>query len=244
MDLVLDFGNTNKKIALFDEGRLLCVQSHKRITIKLLRNLETHYPGISSCILSSVVHVPVSLQRFLERHFRLLLLDENTLVPVRNRYLSPETLGKDRLAAAVAGYHEFPGQPVLVINAGTAITYDLVTAEGDYTGGSITPGMNMRFKALHTFTRKLPLVSYRETGPGPGNDTESSLLTGVVNGIVAEMEGISKAWEQEYPGLKIILSGGDMNYFVNRLKINIFAIPNIVIHGLHQILRFNDQKPL
>jgi type III pantothenate kinase len=240
MDLILDLGNTNKKIALFDEGRLLCIQSHERLTITLLRNLESHYPGISSCILSSVVRVPPSLLRFLEKHFRLLVLDENTPLPVQNHYLTPDTLGKDRLAAAVGGNHEFPGQPVLVITAGTAITYDLITAEGIYSGGSITPGMNMRFRALHTFTRRLPLLSYREIGTQPGNDTETAILTGVINGIVAEMEGFSTVWQKDYPGLKVILSGGDLNYFVNRLKISIFAVPNIVIHGLHQILLFNE----
>lgn len=244
MDLILDLGNTNQKIALFDAGNLLWVQANKQISLSLVRNIVKQNAGIDSCILSSVVKVPATLQSFLEKHFRFILLDEHTPLPILNLYRTPETLGKDRLASAVAVFNQFPGHPALIINAGTAVTYDVVTKKGEYLGGSISPGMNMRFRALHTFTKQLPLLTYSEIDFLTGDDTDKSVLSGVINGMAAEMEGMIVYYQKEYPGIKVILSGGDLNYFVNRLKISIFALPNIVIYGLQQILAFNDKKPL
>jgi type III pantothenate kinase len=240
MDLILDLGNTNQKIALFDAGKLLWIYTSKHIGLSYVRNIANQNTGIDSCILSSVVKLPAGLKSFLEKKFRFILLDESTPLPILNHYRTPETLGKDRLAAAVAGSARFPGKPVLIINAGTAITYDAVTAKGEYLGGSISPGMNLRFRALHTFTKQLPLLTYSEINFITGNDTDTSVLSGVINGMSSEMEGMIARYRKEYPGIKVILSGGDLNYFVNRLKISIFAVPNIVIHGLHQILLFNE----
>jgi type III pantothenate kinase len=191
-----------------------------------------------------VVRVPATLQSFLEKHFRFILLNEHTPLPILNLYRTPETLGKDRIASAVAAFNQFPGHPALIINAGTAVTYDVVTKEGEYLGGSISPGMNMRFSALHTFTKQLPLLTYTEIDFLTGNDTDTSVLSGVINGMAAEMQGMIARYQKEYPGIKVVLSGGDLNYFVNRLKISIFALPNIVIYGLQQILAFNDKKTL
>ncbi len=244
MQLILDLGNTNQKVALFDAGNLIWIETHKRISSTFIHKIAGQNKDIDSCILSTVVKIPIALKSFLEKQFRFILLDEFTPVPIQNRYVTPETHGKDRLAAAVAGFNRFPGQPVLIINAGTAITYDIVTDKGEYTGGSISPGMQMRFRALHTFTKQLPLLTYKEINFLTGSDTEKSVLSGVINGITAEMEGMISSYKKVYPGIKIILSGGDLNYFVNRLKISIFALPNIVIYGLQQILAFNDKKTL
>jgi type III pantothenate kinase len=244
MELVIDLGNTNQKIALFDAGKLLWIYTSKHIGLSYVRNIVQQNAGIGSCILSSVVKIPAGLQSFLEKKFRFILLDESTPLPILNHYRSPETLGRDRLAAAVAGSKRFPGKAVLIINAGTAITYDVVTAKGEYLGGSISPGMNLRFRALHTFTKQLPLLTYSEINFITGNDTNESVLSGVINGMSSEMKGMIACYRKEYPGIKVILSGGDLNYFVNRLKISIFANPNIVIYGLQQILSFNEKNPL
>ena len=242
MELVLDFGNTSKKIALFDAGNLVFLQHHPEIALETVRDFVENHPGITSCIFSSVIHHSVSIDEFLVSRFPTLILDCSTPLPIHNGYKTPETIGKDRLAAAVAGAFCFPGKPVLVINAGTAITYDFVNPSGEYLGGAISPGMKMRFKALHTFTGKLPLVEYKETAEILGNDTENSILSGVINGIVGEMEAFATQIIAQYPELNIILSGGDLNYFVKRLKISIFAVTNIVLAGLHQILLFNVNK--
>ena len=220
------------------------IETYTEISLQTVQEFTRRNPSIEACILSSVIPFPASMSAWLRKRFRYLEFDYRTELPIHNHYHSPETLGKDRLAAAVAGVAVYPGQNVLVINAGTAITYDLVTSGGDYLGGAISPGMNMRFRALHTFTQQLPLLTYTEIDFLTGNNTEQSILSGVINGMAAEMEGMIACYQKEHPGIKVILSGGDLNYFVNRLKISIFALPNIVIYGLQQILAFNDKEPL
>ncbi|MDP1622992.1 MAG: type III pantothenate kinase [Bacteroidales bacterium] len=242
MQLILDFGNTQQKLALYEGNDLALTRNYPEISKALIARILDEHPGITAAILSSVIHHSEEITALLRQRIQLISLDENTPIPVINKYKSSSTLGKDRLAAAVAGAAAFPGENVLIINAGTALTFDFVNEMGEYLGGSISPGMQMRFNALHTFTDKLPLISYQETVGLLGSDTRTSILSGVVNGIVAEIEGISNGYLEIYPGLKIILSGGDLNYFVNRLKISIFALPNIVINGLQQILSFNVNK--
>ena len=243
MELVLDFGNTTEKIALFDKGNLVHLESHSGISNEGIKLFLKDHPGIEHGILSSVIQHPEIIEESLKMaipHF--ILLHSQTPVPIKNTYQTPESLGMDRLAAAVGGASEFPEQPVLVINTGTAVTYDLVDSAGTYHGGGISPGMQMRFNALHTFTGKLPLVEYSEEIQFPGTSTHDAILSGVIGGITAEMEAFAEQLKHKYPDLKIILSGGDMKYFANRLKFNIFAIQNIVITGLHKILLFNVQK--
>ena len=242
MELILDFGNTHKKLALFEDGNLLLVQNHPVVTKDILAQFVDTHPGITACIQASVSDYSEEIPVYLRQMFRFIVVDEDTPVPVGNKYETKSSLGKDRLAAAVAGAAKFPGEPVLVICAGTALTFDFVNKHGEYLGGSISPGMQMRFNALHTFTDKLPLLSFQEPAGLTGTNTQMSILSGVINGMVAEMEGISNGYMENYPQLKIILSGGDTNYFVKRLKISIFALPNIVIHGLQQILLFNVNK--
>ncbi len=246
MNLILDLGNTNKKIALVDHpsaghpyGRISALEFHPQISLPLVRQFVHDHPEISSCILSSVIRHPASLISFLRRQFPFIELTHQTPLPIRNTYRTPETLGKDRLAAAVFGASVYPGKDVLVINAGTCITCDFVNAEGKYLGGSISPGLEMRFRALHTFTGKLPLISYKKVNHPIGNNTTDAILSGVILGIVHEIEGVAGYYREKYPEIKIIFSGGDLIYFDKRLKISIFAVPNCVIYGLHQILRFN-----
>ena len=242
MDLIIDLGNTNKKLALFQNEKLIELQSFPELELNLLRDFTIQHRGIVNCILSSVVDHPESFNIFLAEQFNFIELNQNTKVPIRNLYDQPETLGKDRLAAAVAGADKFPGQDVLVVNLGSCITFDFVNSRNEYLGGAISPGMNMRFKALNTFTGKLPLITHKETESLLGVDTESSILSGVVNGIIHEIEGTVSQYRKQFRKMKVILSGGDLNYFDKRLKISIFAVPNIVIEGLYQILAFNVKK--
>jgi type III pantothenate kinase len=242
MDLVIDLGNTNKKLALFQDGKLSELHLFPDINVSLIRDFIKQYPDINRCILSSVIKHPVSLNHFLGKQYEFLELDEKTPVPVRNLYNQPKTLGNDRLAAAVAGASIFPGKDVLIINMGSCITYDFINSQNEYLGGSISPGMQMRFMALNTFTGKLPLVKPKEAVELIGSNTENSVLSGVINGIIHEMEGTVDRYREKYHNLKVILSGGDLIYFDKRLKISIFAVPNIVLQGLYQILAFNVKK--
>ena len=240
--LVIDLGNTNKKLALFSKGRLNAITILPEFNLKAIHRYVKEHPGITHCILSSVIGYPQSIKNYLQKKFFFIELDEHTPMPLANLYKSPGTLGKDRLAAAVAAHQMFSKKAVLVINAGSCITYDFVNKRGEYLGGSISPGIQMRFRALNTFTGKLPLISGKNRANLTGTTTRESILSGVINGALAEVEGITGQYLREHRKLKVILSGGDLKYFDKRLKIKTFAVPNIVIEGLFKILELNAGK--
>lgn len=240
MQLVLDLGNTNKKVCVFHAGRMAHLESAEQLSLRTLKEVFAGFPGITSGILASVVTVPAYLKHYLEERLNPFIeLTNRTPVPLTNLYKTPGRLGKDRLACAVSGSSLFNGFPVLVVNAGTCITYDFITAGRKYLGGAISPGIRMRLKALNTFTGKLPLIELKEDVPLIGDDTEHSILSGVVNGVVEEVKGVVRQYRQQYPSVQVILSGGDAAYLEKLLKIRIFAFPNIVLVGLYEILEYN-----
>jgi type III pantothenate kinase len=242
MYLIIDLGNTNKKFALYSKGRLKKIKAFPEIKLSLVREFVSANPGITHCILSSVIDYPSSIRNYLQKKFFFIEMDDHTPLPVKNLYKTPQTLGKDRLAAAVAGHMRFSRDPVLVVSAGSCITFDVINEKGEYLGGSISPGIQMRFRALHTFTGKLPLITGKNRIALTGTSTGDSILSGVINGSLSEVEGIIAQYLQKYKNLHVILSGGDMKYFDTRLKIKTFAIPNIVTEGLYQILELNAGK--
>ncbi|MEI8007127.1 MAG: type III pantothenate kinase [Bacteroidota bacterium] len=240
--LVIDLGNTNKKLALFSKGKLNAITILPEFTLKAIRLYVKNHPGITHCIISSVIAYPQSIKKYLQTKFSFIELDEHTPLPLKNLYKTPATLGKDRLAAAVAAHLRFSKKAVLVVNAGSCITFDFINKKGEYLGGSISPGIQMRFRALNTFTGKLPLISGKNRANLTGTTTRESILSGVFNGALAEIEGITNQYLREHRKLKVILSGGDLKYFDKRLKIKTFAVPNIVIEGLFKILELNAGK--
>ena len=169
----------------------------------------------------------------------LLEFTSQTPVPIGNAYLTPETLGRDRLAAAVGATVLYPGENVLIVDFGTAVTIDLVTADNTFRGGCISPGVKTRFRALHHFTRKLPLCELIDREVFMGRDTVSAIEGGIVNGIVYEVEGYIRDLERKYDGLRIIFTGGDSNFFAKRVKKPIFATYDLVAYGLNRILEYN-----
>ncbi len=237
--LILDFGNTLTKAAVFKDNEMIHLESHASFHVNGVRALLDRYPDISGSIISSVIHHPEEVNRFLDENTHLIILDEKTPLPVIQEYKDPISLGKDRVAAAVAASTSHPGKNVLIVMAGTCITYDFVDAGNRHHGGGISPGVNMRFRALNAFTGKLPLVSGKPPVPLTGNTTRGSILSGVLIGTLEEIRGIINRYEERYDSLTIILSGGDANYFDKRLKNNIFAVRNIVIQGLNVIFDFN-----
>ncbi|MDP4291026.1 MAG: type III pantothenate kinase [Bacteroidota bacterium] len=244
MRLIIDIGNTLAKVALFEDSEPLAVTYLQQPTAEALE-LFLKQSGMArpdEAILSTVRQSDQEFIHYLESHFRFLLLTAGTPIPLKNLYRSPATLGYDRLAAAVAASVFFPYRNVLIVNTGTAITYDLVTRDREYLGGAIAPGLTMRLKALHCFTQKLPMVDLREETPLTGKTTEECILSGVVNAARAEIDGMIEKFNNHYDQLVVILSGGDMKYFDKSLKNSIFAIPNIVISGLNQLLAYNFGK--
>jgi type III pantothenate kinase len=199
-------------------------------------------PDVTSAIISAVRDYSPSLKEYLQSRFHFIELDENTPLPIKNNYQSPLTLGKDRLAAAVAANDMFRDQHILIIDAGTCITYDFIDNTNAFIGGGISPGITMRFKALHTFTGKLPLVTIEDFEKLIGQSTSESILSGVLNGVLAEVNGILHKYRERYPDIRIILTGGDAKYFDKRLKYNIFVFPNLVLSGLNIILDSNFEE--
>ena len=239
MNLVIDTGNTLTKLAIFQGSEMVAFTSYKGVDPKhIIQFCETN-TLIKNAILSTVKEYSSEIDQYLSDRYSALFFTHTTLVPITNNYGTPETLGKDRLAGVVGAFRMFPANDILVIDAGTAITYDLITAGGEYSGGAISPGISMRYKALHTFTDRLPLLDYYDDASLIGDDTSTSIHSGVLNGAVAEMEGIIQRYQLIYPGIKIILTGGDHNYFDKRLKIKTFAAPNLVLEGLNLILDYN-----
>jgi type III pantothenate kinase len=242
MRLVVDIGNTLVKAAVFDREEIVFIDKRGNIDLNLIHRISGLYPRIKSAIFASVRQIPEGMLSGLNNIMPVLQLGEDTPVPLKILYENRSGLGADRMAAAVAAKHLFPETNTLVIGAGTCITYDITNASGHYLGGAISPGMGMRYKALHNFTDKLPLLEAGKEPALTGNSTEASIHSGIINGIGAEIDGMIDKYKQHYENLTIILSGGDLEYFDKKLKNNIFAIPNIVLTGLNIILKFNDQS--
>ncbi|RUA23861.1 MAG: pantothenate kinase [Bacteroidetes bacterium] len=242
MRLILDFGNTFQKCAIFDDKELIVLKRFENIHLNDLKKLVSEYPKVKSAILSSVIDHDPEIIQWLKSSFVFIELNSTTPIPITNAYKTPETLGKDRLSAAIGAASIFPNQNVLSIDTGTAIKFDMVTKEGKYLGGSISPGLYLRFKALHTFTDKLPLVSYNNIHELIGNNTQSSILSGVMNGAIAEINGLITLYKQQFTHLKIVFTGGESIYFVKSIKSDIFVDSNLVVKGLNEILKFNEEK--
>jgi len=242
VNLIIEQGNTYTKAAVYGKEGLVTSFVYKKFDIATVVNLLKEYP-FKNGILSTVINRDEPLITFLKDNLDLfLVLDENTPLPIQVRYETPHTLGKDRLAAAVGADYLQPGKDLLVIDAGTAITYEVIEAGGIYTGGNISPGMTTRFKALNHFTEKLPLVAERDEIPSVGYNTETAIQAGVVNGIIYEMDGYINDLKVKYPDLLVFLTGGHSFYFERRLKNSIFADINLVMTGLNRILEYNVEN--
>jgi len=243
--LALDIGNTAVKVGCFDGPALREVaagQSAEQVRALVQRWQPRHL------IVASVVEN--AALRADELHElvpgKTLVFDPGTTaIPLRNAYATPGTLGADRLAAAVGAAGLRPTRNTLVVDAGTALKCDLVTADGTYHGGSIAPGLQMRLRALHAFTGRLPLLALPPadaTIPLTGDSTTGSLLSGAVNGAVAEITGIVAQYERRYPALGVLLTGGDAPFLAARLPARIFVVPELVLLGLNRILVYHVEK--
>lgn len=239
MKLIIDSGNTYIKAAVFKNKKLIYSQTTDQLSTDFLKNIF-HLYKINACIFSSVKKALPSAINYIKKHTRFIELSAYTPIPIKNLYKTPETLGKDRLAGVIGAHYLFPEKAVLVIDAGTCITFDLINKKGEYYGGNISPGLNMRFNALHTFTQKLPLVSLKNMNTLIGTNTNESILTGVINGYIAEINGIIEQYINYTAELNVVLCGGDAHFLFNRLKNSIFANPEIVLIGLNEILDYNE----
>ena len=241
MNLVVDIGNTFIKVAQFEQGNCRNIERFKdqKLFLKYVSSVSANNVIISSVRDVSFTNEVVNL--FPDS----LLLTTNTHLPIINSYETPETLGNDRLANAVSAFTAFPNQNTLTIDVGTCLKFDFITSNNEYLGGSISPGLTMRFNALHTLTDNLPLIDDVEINQLIGTDTTSSIQVGVYQGIIAEITNMISQYEKKYDKLNIILTGGDLRWFLNvemSQKNSIFADEFHTLKGLNTILNYNVQK--
>ena len=238
--LVIDIGNSRTKFAIFHKRKLAeSGQIEKLDTLQLNRLLDDH--NITHSIISSVNEEINKLEELLKARTKYIRFSASVKAGIINKYKSPETLGLDRLAGVIGAKSLFPDTNCLVIDAGTCITYDAVDLAGVYEGGSISPGLKMRLKAMHKFTGRLPEVELSNYADWRGYDTSSAMLSGVLNGCTEELRGMIEIYRSRYPGLQVILCGGDAIFFDTRLKNSIFAHtlktePNLVLIGLNEVI--------
>ena len=242
MNLCIDRGNSSTKVGIFIQSSLIESFNLELFGKRELTSILNKYQ-IDCCILSSVISFNDSLATELKRKIQKVIeLSDKTIIPIKNSYLTPETLGKDRLAGVVGAAYLKPGNDILVIDAGTAITYDFIDSYQNYWGGNIAPGLSMRLRSLHEFTKLLPIVVPKIESPFLGNNTESAILSGALYGIAFEIDGYIETLRIKYPQLSTFLTGGSTFYFDTKLKNAIFAERNLVLIGLNRILLYNVQK--
>jgi type III pantothenate kinase len=241
LSLIIDAGNTYIKIKCFDNNKIVEAkqfldesEAQKFISAYITAN------KIGACIVSDVRDLNKSFTDFLQNNFSTKFFSHKLKLPIIINYKTPETLGKDRIAAVCGAKVMFPDKNILIVDAGTAITYDILTAENFYLGGNISPGLQIRFKALNTFTGKLPLVHINKERQNLfGKTTEEAIRCGVLNGMIYEIDGFINDFKTQYPDLLIVFTGGDCFFFEKLLKNRIFAEPNLTAIGLNKILELN-----
>lgn len=238
LNLCIDIGNTRAKIALMEHGQVTSLTIQPSIDLAFFEDIFKKNP-VQGAMISSVRQDNETLAAFLKKRTFFLQLNHTTRLPIQKKYATPKTLGNDRIAGVVGANALFAHYPCLVIDAGTCITYDFIDAQAVYHGGSIAPGMYMKFNALHTFTAKLPLVQAEKQVALTGNSTQTSILSGVIWGTIAEIEGIIARYRVANTDLKVLITGGDAQFFESMLKSEIFVFPNLVLQGLNKILDYN-----
>lgn len=241
MKLIIDIGNTVVKMVAFRGDEPVDeIRAESGELAGLCDFVKKH--DFRRGIVGTVRNLLDSEEEALSRlPFPLLRLSPDTPVPITNRYRTPQTLGSDRLAAVIGASSLKPGHDLLIIDAGTCITYEVIDARGNYWGGNIAPGMQMRLRALHEFTGRLPLVEAEGDVPGMGYSTETAIRSGVLRGMKYEIEGYIKSMRSKFPHLLVFLTGGDRINFDTNIKNIIFTDRYIVPRGLNKILDFNEE---
>ncbi|MCL7765381.1 type III pantothenate kinase [Polaribacter sp. Z014] len=242
MNLIIDAGNTRIKVAVFENDTIfdMVVVDRKNFLSEIKKILKKY--KISHGILSSVSFISETTIEKLQNLVHLMVLSSSTNVPFVNLYKTPNTLGVDRIALVAGAVNEFPNKNILIIDAGTCITFDFVNKQSEYLGGAISPGIKMRFLSLNHFTANLPLLEKEEMSNVIGRNTKESMNSGVVNGVIQEIEGIINQYKKKYMDLTVVLTGGDTKFLSKQLKSSIFANQNFLLQGLNRILIFNIDK--
>ncbi len=237
--LCIDMGNTWVKYAVVSQDKkVLSFTRTKNFSKRTLGRLYKEF-NLSGCILSSTRDIKKEILALLKKKKNFILLTHKTQVPIKNGYDTPGTLGKDRLAAVIGAHALYPNHPSLVIDPGTCITYDVITSDGKYLGGNISPGYYMRRQAMHRYTDKLPMVEAKENNPLLGTSTVKAMQNGAFYGTTGEMESFIRWIKKDFTGIKVLMTGGDAEMFAKHLNSKIFVLPYLVMIGLNEILTYN-----
>lgn len=240
MNLCIDIGNSRAKLAVFSGDNLVesGIANSDQLHLALEKIFKTA-PEIDHIALLATGDVPAHLVNQMQEKASVFQLDHTWKLPFNNRYRTPKTLGLDRIALVAAAALKYPNTNCLIIDAGTCITYDFLNTHGDYLGGAISPGMLMRYRAMHEQTARLPHLYPQEDPSMLGDTTENSMHSGVVNGIALEIDGWINHYQSEYEDLTVILTGGDSEFLSKSLKNAIFAHSNFLLEGLNYLLEIN-----
>ncbi len=243
MNLVVDLGNTRAKAAVFSEKELVkSFVFENNFTVEI-KKILTDTPEIKRSIVSSVISHSKEINNFLQNKTLCIDFDTNTRLPFKINYHTPESLGTDRIASVAGAIALFPSKPLMVIDAGTCIKYNFVSANAEFLGGAISPGLDVRFKSLNAFTDKLPPLSYeKDFSDVIGTSTSGSILSGVQNGLLFELEGYIKRFKEKNKEGIVIASGGSLPFLVDGLKNSIFAAPDLIVSGLNEILLYHTSQ--
>ncbi|KQS34338.1 type III pantothenate kinase [Dyadobacter sp. Leaf189] len=236
MNIVIDSGNTYSKVGWFQREKLLRYTTGLNFE-ELIDTVRRDSPDY--ILFSSVSYTEEEFTTALRLDTPVMALTPRLPLPITKEYDTPETLGADRIAASAGANFLFPGEDLLVIDMGTCITYDLVDRRAAFQGGIISPGVKMRFKAMNSFTKRLPLIDPEKEPQLIGKSTKNAMLSGVMNGVLAEIEGIIERYRHKFPALRVVMCGGDVTFFESSLKPPIFAVPELVLIGLNRILTYN-----
>ena len=243
MILTIDVGNTNVKVAVFKQFNLVDkfvfqknnFQNNFQIIFK-------KHPNLTKAVLASVSMLDEKDNEWLKNQIEVIEINADSVFPFKNIYTTPNTLGVDRRVLASGAVLQYPNQDVLIIDAGTCITYDFITNKKEYLGGAISPGLRLRYQALNDYTAKLPLLENNLPDNFIGNSTDQSIHSGVENGLCYEIEGFISEFSVKNEQFTIILTGGDAIFLANRLKSTIFADENFLLKSLHQLYTYSLQN--
>ncbi|NAY92116.1 type III pantothenate kinase [Muricauda sp. JGD-17] len=242
MNLVIDIGNTLIKYAVFRNGTMLFYDSSEsELFLSKIKEIFDHYPNIDHAIISSVGKLDRKERDIVALFSKVHVLSSSSKVPFKNSYTTPHTLGMDRVALATAAFYHNQRGNTLVIDAGTCITYDMVNDSGEYVGGAISPGIRMRYRAMHNQTAELPMLEPEELLDFIGNSTAACMHSGVINGVSTEVDGVIDQYRSRFQDLTVILTGGDSHFFAKRLKNTIFANSKFLLEGLNHLLEYNKR---
>ena len=243
MNLIIDIGNSRAKVVVMEVDTLIKKYVVEEFSASLFEEILAAYPAISRAIIASTRGDEERVKQIVaERIGKVVVFKPATTpIPLANHYHTPETLGADRLAAAVGAQAMYPDCDIMIVDFGTAITIDFVEA-GAFKGGNISPGVTIRFRALADYTARLPRCYATEEVLGYGRTTKEAIEQGVMRGVEHEIRGYVEAYMQKNEEKCIIFTGGDAKYFVKRIKNTIFADCEPVIFGLNRILNYNAEK--